>query len=52
MHVFMSPAERNTAAALMWQQATGTKDKQADESGRIIPAVPHYEAEHTRRGYE
>lgn len=25
MHVFMSPAERNTAAALMWQQATAQK---------------------------
>lgn len=33
MHVFMSPAERSAAAALMWQQAMGTKDKQADESG-------------------
>lgn len=25
MHVFMSPAERNTAAALMWQQAMAQK---------------------------
>lgn len=33
MNVFMSPAERKSAAALMWQRALGTKDKQADESG-------------------
>lgn len=49
----MSPAERNRTAALMWQQAMGTKDKQADESGSsawIIPLLVnahHYETEHT-----
>lgn len=58
MHVFMSPAERSAAAALMWQQAMGTKDKQADESGwsvRIIPPVvnaPHEETQHTVAGYK
>lgn len=35
MHVFMSPAERNTAVALMWQQATGQKTSRMMKVGSL-----------------